>query len=220
MRPCPTRRLRHALATRPSDARWGDARWGDARWGNARLGNDCRGVAALELAIVMPVLLIMLLGGVQVEQLVRLQTNLTEAATTMAELAATQPSTAQPSLTDDCIGSRLLLTPFAGTQLRIAVARVTRSSTGGSVAVNWQDTSCGNATAIADPGATAAPLVPSAGDSAVVAVATYTYAAPLAFLLPTTITLSETGYARPRLTSTPSAGTGSSGGQGSSGGGQ
>ena len=165
-----------------------------------RMSRDRRGTAALELAIVMPVLVIILVGSVEAERVVRLQMDLSQAATTMAELAATQPASAQQSIPDYCRGAQLMLAPFGSAPLSIAVANVTSSSGGGSATVAWQDTSCGNATAIAAPATMAASLVPSAGDSAIVAVATYTYTNPLAFLLPVKITLSETGYARPRAT--------------------
>jgi Flp pilus assembly protein TadG len=165
-----------------------------------RMRRDRRGVAALELAIVMPVLLIILVGSAEAERVVRLQMDLSQAATTMAELAATQPASAQQSIPDYCKGAQLMLSAFGGAPLSIAVASVTNTSGNGSPTVAWQDTSCGNASAIAAPGTMAATLVPSTGDSAIVAVATYTYTNPLAFLLPVKITLSETGYARPRAT--------------------
>lgn len=176
-----------------------------------------RGVAALEFAIILPVLLIFLLGSLQVDEFVRLQMKLTEAATTMAELAALDPSTAQQSMADYCHGAQLLVWPFAG-QLSVAVASVARGATSGTVGVDWQDTSCGNAPAIPNPAAMATSIVPANGNSAIVAMARYTLSLPFPFLPLASWTLSEDGFASPRTTNAVTGGTGSSGSGGSSGG--
>ena len=166
--------------------------------GPGRFARARRGAAALEFALVLPTLLIMLLGSVEVERLVRLRMALASAAQTMAALAAMQTGTPPATLADDCTGAQLLLAPFGSTNVAIAVADVARDSSAGAPTLAWQDNGCGQARAIAAPTSLAAPLVPGVGDQAIVAVATYTYTDPLPFLLPTTISLSATGYARPR----------------------
>ncbi|MEJ0062818.1 MAG: hypothetical protein WDO70_06360 [Alphaproteobacteria bacterium] len=67
-----------------------------------------------------------------------------------------------------------------------------------STTVDWQDTTCGGATAISGAPALASVVIPNVGDSTIIVQATYTYSSPLHYLLASNYTLTKTVFARPR----------------------
>ena len=166
--------------------------------GTLSLTQDRRGSAALELAIVLPLLLVMLVGGISVTQVIRARMAVANAAETMAELVAAQTSVTGTSMSDLCTGAQLVLAPYTATGLKLSVASVTNNAQTGKVGVDWQDTSCGGGSQIAAPASDAATLVANPGDSAIVVQATYTYANPLNLVLPGQYTFTELAFDRPR----------------------
>ncbi len=155
-----------------------------------------RGAAALEFALITPAMSILLFGSVEVTQLSRVSMELGNTAQAMADTAARSALGTQPDFTDICAGGGLMMMPYAGSGLSAAIASISKSGTG--ITQNWQDTSCGSATAIANPTTLGAALVPNSGDRVIIVRATYTYHSPLSFVLPASATLSSTAYARPR----------------------
>lgn len=100
-----------------------------------RLGR--RGIAAVEFALVMPILLVMFIGTIEVLTLYRTEGKLNALAFNVAQMVATEAtpvvlSTGSPetgtSLNDICQGAILGLQPFPPAGLTIAVASVTLES--------------------------------------------------------------------------------------------
>jgi len=166
--------------------------------GTLSLTHDRRGSAALELAIVLPLLLVMLVGAISVSQVIRARMAVANAAETMAELVAAQTSVTSTSMGDLCAGAQLVMAPYATAGLKISVASVTNNARTGAVGVDWQDTSCGGGSPIAAPATDAASLVPNPGDSAIVVQASYTYANPLTLVLPAQFAFTQLAFDRPR----------------------
>lgn len=160
-------------------------------------GRDRRAAAAVEMALIAPALFTLSLGGFEVSHLVSAQARLASAAAAMAGLVAQQSSVDSTAMSNFCSGAKLVMSGFATGSLQITVASVTRDSTG-SVAVDWQDTSCGGGAQIGNATSLAAPLIPNDGDSAILVQAKYNYASPVAFVLPAAFALSETSMQRPR----------------------
>ncbi|MGC8477778.1 MAG: TadE/TadG family type IV pilus assembly protein [Acetobacteraceae bacterium] len=157
-------------------------------------------MAGLEFALVAPVLLALSTGAIGLCLVIRARTDLAQAAQSMAQLIAAQSTVTPAQIADFCVGASDELTPFSTTTLQLSIASVT--NTGGTVATDWNDTSCGNGTAIADPATLAAATVPSSGDSTIVVQASYTYQNPLSLVLPTVFDLTAIAYARPRANTT------------------
>ncbi|MGC8469844.1 MAG: TadE/TadG family type IV pilus assembly protein [Acetobacteraceae bacterium] len=166
-----------------------------------RLGSDRGGTAAVELALIFPVLLTLSLGGFEVTHLVAARARLVAATQAMAEMVAQQSNVDSASMSNFCAGATLAMSPYATAGLTISVASVTRSATG-TIGVDWQDTSCGNGSQIANAATLATPVIPSNDDSAIVVVANYAYRSPLAYLLPGVFAMTETAITRPRNVST------------------
>ena len=90
------------------------------------------------------------------------------------------------------LGARLAVAPYPGASLHAAIASVTNG------VVDWTDTSCGAATAIAAPEKLATSLIEGVANSVIIVQTTYGYSSPVAYLLPASIALTHTAFARPR----------------------
>jgi Flp pilus assembly protein TadG len=154
------------------------------------------GTAALEFALLMPLLLTMFLGCFEVFEVVDADIKLDSTARAMANLVAQEASVSSSDLSDICVGGQLMMLPFPGSTLSATIASVTNS---GGIAEAWQDTSCGSATGLSGSAVSnAAAMAPKIGDSVIVVQATYTYTSPIGYVLPATFKLSQIAYARPR----------------------
>lgn len=157
---------------------------------------DRGGAVSLEFAIALPVFIMLGLGCVELNCVLLGDTKLRATTQAVAELVASQDQLTSAQLSDICTGGQIMMTPLPGADLSIAVASVTNVA-GNGASQDWQNVSCGNASAISNPAATAAPLVPTANDSVVVVVATYRYHSPVSHFLPADWQLTQTAFARP-----------------------
>jgi Flp pilus assembly protein TadG len=160
-----------------------------------QLGEDRVGTATVEFAIVLPIMLV--LAFVVLETTLAIMSNmfLTNAAEAMSDIVAQEGSPGW-SVSNVCTAGQLSMTPLSGTPLKVAIASVTNN--GGSPTLDWQDTSCGNASAIANVISLAAPLVPKNSDSVIVVQATYTYTPPMQFLFASVINMQQNSIQRSR----------------------
>jgi Flp pilus assembly protein TadG len=189
--------------------------------------HDARGIAAVEFALVLPVLLLMLFGSYDVSRMVMANQKVGVAAATVAELVAAQPTnTATASATISAIvaAGAVAMAPFAAASTTTTVSAIDlKPAANGTccvATVNWSFTQGGRLrpcattftqTALdAAPALTSLPTAIASPPAAVQALAsetaviisdvTYAYA-PIApgidKLLPAT--LHRTTYTYPRL---------------------
>lgn len=161
-----------------------------------RLDRDRAGTAAIEFAIVLPVILLLALVALETTLAVMAGMFLTNAAESVANIVAQQNS-ANWSVSNVCTAGQMSMTPLSGTPIKVAIASVTNQG-GAGASVDWQDTSCGNAASISNAASLAAGLIPDSGDSVIVVQATYTYTPPIQYILTSAINMTQTSYQRPR----------------------
>lgn len=165
--------------------------------------DDLRGFAAIEFAVVAPVLLIAMIGFFETVQTVRAKSLLTAAVANMVEMIATEkgaPELTPGTMQDFCRAAQLTMRPFAATSLSMAIASVTNSTAAPpGPARDWEyDAACPSAASpFGANGAKAAAtsMVPDAADSVIMIKASFTYT-PSLILSATTFT--QTVFARPR----------------------
>jgi len=181
-----------------------------------RFLKDTRGVAAIELVLVIPMMTTILFGIYEVGEFVRVNMKLASAASSMADLISQQGSgvTSGQSgvLGNFCKAGQLMMTPFptgattGSGSFSVAMASVTNYSNGG-VTVDWEsDRSCAATSASMGNAGLSLPttptnLLPNAGapgDSVIIVQATYVYSSIIQNLIPASFTLSQTAFARPR----------------------
>ena len=161
---------------------------------------DDGGAIAVEFALILPVMVMLLLGATSATDLARASIKSWNAAQSIADMVSQQASLSTAEMTDFCTGGRLALAPLSGTATFTAASVTTSAS--GTTAVDWQDTaSCGGQT-MADALSVAKPYVPNAKDSVIVVRITYVHTFPPSYVLPRTLTLTRTGVSRPRAGTT------------------
>jgi Flp pilus assembly protein TadG len=174
-----------------------------------RLPKDRRGIAALEMAAISPFMIALFFGCFEVTELVRVSMGLGVASDAVSDYVAraAEPGGTDPysEVSNACSGGELMMAPFSGSFLGVAIASVTYSTSTGSIGVDWTSTSCGTgATAIANPVSLATPLLNNPGDSVIIVQTTYNYVSPISFVLQPSFTLTHLSYSRPRPTATGS----------------
>lgn len=162
----------------------------------ARLGRDRRGMVAIEFAIMFPVLLTMLIGSFEITYALLAEAKLRTMTHAMAGLIARQSSLDAATISDICTAGALMMKPLSQSALSATITSVSQS--GSTIAVDWQDGSCGSdAPTVSDAVSTVTSLLGSDGDSAIVVRASFSFQSPTQLFLPATLVLTEDAYARP-----------------------
>jgi len=176
-----------------------------------RLVRDPSGIAAVEFALVLPILLTLFLGSYELSSLLLAYLKLESAAESAADLVAQQQANASPlylQSTDftnitNAVNQTMVPFPTSGTSMKIAYASVTYNT--GAPVIDWH-TEVNGAPAITVSGLPHGAAATNMGtnsttDSVVVAQVTYSYASPVTYALATSYTLTEAAYVRPRYVS-------------------
>ena len=165
-----------------------------------RLRRDRRGVAALELALVLPVMLVLFFGSVEVTQLIRVSNKLNIAAQSIESMVAGHTSILQADVDNAYNGGKLIMAPFSAT-LSVQVVSVTFDANAKASGVSWQVVEPITATPTPISNKTACTMVAGLGlgnDSVILVQASYSYGAVVHYVLPASFNLSHVAYGRPR----------------------
>lgn len=165
-----------------------------------RFLSDRRGTAAVELALLSPLLILLFFGTIEVTQLVRVEAKLAHSAQTIQDIVAAGPSTTSNQLLGNAYtGAQIVMFPFTTmTALSATIASVTFDGNGKALAVSWQkmeNTTTGMPVATA---CTIAAGLSLTNDSAIVVQVTYTYIPIVSYVFGKSFTLTQTAYGRPR----------------------
>lgn len=173
-----------------------------------------RGMAALEFALLLPIMIMLIFGTYELSQYVRAQQKVDIAAQAIVDMVAQQAAGVtggtSGSLGNFCQAGLLMMTPFATTtgnsSFKVAIASVTNYSSSGP-ALDWEsDAACpSTAAALGSTAITLATsptnLIPTAGapgDSVILVTVTYVYSSPVQYFFPGLFTMTHTSFARPR----------------------
>ncbi|MCH4090686.1 TadE/TadG family type IV pilus assembly protein [Acetobacter sp.] len=95
------------------------------------------GVAAVEFALITPILLIMLIGGTALEEAVVVSRKVTGAAHALADVTTQYTSVADSDLTLALQASTLVLEPYPSSSAKMTVSEIMVASNGQSGTVVW-----------------------------------------------------------------------------------
>ena len=138
--------------------------WLRMRLAAARLLNDCSGIAATEFAVIVPIMLVIFFGTVEISSGVAVDRKVTLVARTLADVTSQAPPPTQSqswSTVDDTYLQNVftatiaILQPYAASPVKLTLSEIYVDSTGKVATIQWS-----KAATIAS-GATQATLVAS-----------------------------------------------------------
>jgi Flp pilus assembly protein TadG len=180
-----------------------------------RCASDTRGMAAVEFAMVVPIMLMMFIGAVELSQAITVDRRVTQVASSTADLVArSEKQISQTEIGDIMKVGGFIVEPYNQSPLQIVLRNVTSSPTNATIAKqSWSCTYSGTGQAqtcaCSNTNYTLPPNLVTTNDSVVVAEVSYNYT-PLVFDYfmkralggssgsPGTYTLSETIFLKPR----------------------
>lgn len=181
------RRMRPRSALRASIVLW------------ARLGRDRRGVSAVEFALIVPLLLLLLVGVTEISSALTVYRRTSAVASTAADLTAQVKTITPAQLQDVFAASTSILDPYVTDPLRIVVSSVVADDKNNGK-VTWSCASKGAGRAV-DSAYPVPPGLTDPGTSVVVAEVTYAFTPLLGLdgiFSPDSFEMKRTFYSRPR----------------------
>lgn len=174
-----------------------------------RFRTDRRGVAAVEFALLAPLMVMTYFGVAELTEGLMASRKVSSVASTIGDLTAQASSMTPPQVGDIFNVGQTLMQPYpvTGSVLRMRVTSVTVDSTN-TPRVDWSQGS--GMDALQKTAAVALPLAPKAnptdpdtpfitkGQSVIMAEAHYQFASPVAHYLPASSDLHDTLYLFPR----------------------
>jgi len=161
-----------------------------------RIWADKGGLAAIEFALIVPALLAMVFGGIEVTNILIVRADVSSLASTGADLISQESTVTNSDMTDVFSALSALVYPYPTSNATIIITSVIDDGKGGGK-VAWSDAYNGTAHT-----AGAAMTVPTGlittGGSVVVTEVTYAYTTPSSYLIKIPITMSNIFYSHPR----------------------
>jgi len=165
-----------------------------------QIRNDNEGVAAIEFALILPILVILLLGTFEIGQALTVDRRVTQAASSSADLVAQNDMIDDDGLDTVMDLADSILAPYDPNLLDIDVISV-NSDVDGNTTVGWSYSKSGGepfAEGAAYPMTGDLANLVSPNSSIIIAKTTYTYTSVIGTFFTDGIELEETFYLRPR----------------------
>ena len=164
-----------------------------------RLAVDARGAAAVEFALLVPVLCFLYFGAAEVMQGILSARRAAHAASTIGDLVAQSSSVTQAEVGQIFTMGNAVLYPYPTAPLKMRITSVVADAQGNTT-VAWSQ---GSGMTALSKGASVSVSsnVISANQSVVMAEVQYTYTPIIGYVLKSSIPFTDTYYLRPRLSS-------------------
>ena len=162
-------------------------------------GRERRGVAAIEFAMIFPMMVVLFLGAVEFSEGLMIDRRVTQIASSTADIVA-QYEQLTPTNVDDVIAiGRELLGGEDAAPLRVLIISVS-TDVNGNATVDWARDEAGNNGGLnpGDPYTSLPDGLLGSLSSVIVSKVHYNYVPPISHYIHNGIDLSETFYLRPR----------------------
>jgi len=163
---------------------------------------DTRGVAAVEFAIVVPFMLVLYVGGVELGNGMAISVKVSETAHTVVDLVSRNACVTDSALSTMLGASAATIAPYSSANTTVIVSEVSTDASG-KATVTWSKALNGTPRPVAQP----ITLPPSLGTpspaniSLLLGEVTYQYTPNLGYTISGTIPISESYYLYPRVSS-------------------
>jgi Flp pilus assembly protein TadG len=166
----------------------------------ARFAQDKRGVSAVEFAMLLPLMITLYLGSVEVSQGIAIDRKVTLTTRTVADLASQVSSINNADMTNLLNASASVITPYDVARLRVTVSAV-EIDANGVAKVKWSDTLNGTTHPVGFT-VTLPAALNVASTTLIWSEVSYSYTPAIGYVVTGTLNLSDQLYMRPRLSDT------------------
>lgn len=155
-----------------------------------------RGIAAIEFAIFLPLMLLMLFGIVEFGTAIVIKSKIRTAASTVAEIANQYSTIRNSDMSAILAAAAATITPYSASNASVVISHISINGSG-SATVTWSDTLNGTARAIGS-----SILVPSGiaspNTTLLLSEVSYLYTPALGYAMTGSLTLQDSLYVSPR----------------------
>jgi len=161
------------------------------------LARDQRGVSAVEFAMLLPLMLSLYLGAVELSQGIGADRKVTLTARTVTDLVSQVSSINNTDMTNSLNAAAAVMAPYPSGNLKVTVSSV-KIDADGKATIVWSDTLNGTARAV-DSTVTLPSALLVANTYLIWSEVQYTYKPTIGYVVSGTLTLKDQIYMRPRL---------------------
>jgi Flp pilus assembly protein TadG len=166
----------------------------------ARFARDRRGVSAVEFAMLLPLMITLYLGAVEVSQGIGIDRKVTLTTRTVADLASQVSSINNADMSNMLTASAAVIAPYDTSKLQVTVTAVNVDSNG-VAKVAWSDTLGG--TKRAEGSTVTLPAALNVANTTLIwSEVAYSYTPAIGYVITGTLNLSDQIWMRPRLSET------------------
>ena len=165
-----------------------------------RFQDDKRGVSAVEFAMLLPLMITLYIGGVEVSQAIAVDRKVTLVARTLGDLVAQSTSVNSTDMTNILNAASSVVQPYSPSLIKVTVSRVDVDANKVAKVV-WSKTKNGTARAV-NSTVTLDNALSTANTSLIWAESQYAYTPTMGYVITGTLTLKDQIYMRPRLSDT------------------
>jgi Flp pilus assembly protein TadG len=170
--------------------------WFRARFSAISLLRDCRGIAATEFAIIVPIMLVLFFGTVEFSSAVAVDRKVTLMARTLSDLTSQSTTVADSDMTNFFAASLAILTPYSSTPTKGTITELYVDPATLQARVQWSKGASPRAVSstVAIPTALA-----TGGTYLIFSEVSYLYTPTIGYVMAKTgVNLSDVSYTRPR----------------------
>lgn len=161
------------------------------------LRRDERGLSAVEFALLLPLMLALYLGSIEISQGISADRKVTLTTRTVADLVSQVSSVNNSDMQNSLNAAATVMAPFSTTNLKVVVTSI-KVDASGKATVDWSDTL--NGTARSKGSSVTLPTALNiANSSLILSEVQYAYKPTIGYLISGTMTLKDQIYMRPRL---------------------
>lgn len=163
-----------------------------------QLFGDRKGIAAVEFALILPLMLTLYFGAVELGDALTINRKVSHVTSSLADLVTQSKVITDSDMSNILDAAASVMTPYSVTPLKIVVSGVT-IDTNGKATVTWSDAS--NTSALTPNSVVTLPAAVSTPSTfLVMAKVIYAYKPVIGYVMSGTFNLSDQFYLRPRLT--------------------
>ena len=164
-----------------------------------RFGADRSGVSAVEFALLLPIMLLLYFGAVELGDALTIKRKVTNVTSALTDLVTQSKKVTNKDMQNIFNAARAIMSPYDDNKLEIKISGIQIDSNG-KATVAWSDAL--NDTPLAKGAEVTVPADVSADDSFLVTTEVhYDYAPTIGYVMTGSFDLSDQYYLRPRLSS-------------------